>query len=148
MALLDARAAAAVIGVSITQLRLFLAREGRGILPPSVQGRQRPIPDAALLPITLAFLLARDLGAPLSATTPLALKLLAEGSDAATRSLELSRTVTLRVDLQTLRDHLRASVAERLETAPEPPRRGRPPAKSKAGRPSRSAPPLGAWFSD
>jgi hypothetical protein len=135
MRLLSIETAAAVVGVSPTQLRLFLCREGRELVGVSVQGRQRPIPESALLPITLAFLLARDLGAPLSRACPLALELLQQESGPSGAStlvapppteLATSRTISLRVDLAALRAHLEASVAEQLSTAPNPPRRGRP----------------------
>jgi hypothetical protein len=143
MALLSTQTAAAVIGVPVTKLRLFLCREGRAIIPSSVQGRQRPIPDSALLTITLAFVLARDLGAPLAATCPLALRLVSDaavGSDVVSgpasdlQSVALSPTVTLRVDLELLRSHLRASLAEQLEMAPDRPPRGRRPARGRRGR--------------
>ena len=142
MPLLSVGTAAAIVGVSPTQLRLFLCREGRELVGTSVQGRQRPIPDSALLPITLTFLLARDVGAPLSRACPLALELLrldqggtGQPPPAEHPPVELatSRTIALRVDITALRAHLTASVAEQLSTAPNPPRRGRP-----AGQPGRA----------
>jgi hypothetical protein len=143
MPLLNIGTAAAVAGVSPTQLRLFLSREGRDLVPRSVQGRQRPIPDSALLPITLSFLLARDLGASLASACPLALELLrqeqrgtsvasvATPADQPPVELATSRTISLRVDIAALRAHLNASVAEQLSTAPNPPRRGRPAGRSQ-----------------
>ena len=145
MPLLNVGTAAAIVGVSSTQLRLFLCREGRELVPSSVQGRQRPIPDTALIPITLTFLLARDLGAPLSRACPLALELLRLDQGGADQSqpaahppveLATSRTISLRVDITALRTHLAASVAEQLSTAPNPPKRGRPAGQS--GKPTRS----------
>jgi len=148
MPLLNIGTAAVVAGVSPTQLRLFLSREGRDLVPRSVQGRQRPIPDSALLPITLSFLLARDLGASLASACPLALELLRQeqrGTSVASVAntsvttpadqppveLATSRTISLRVDIPALRAHLNASVAEQLSTAPNPPRRGRPAGRSQ-----------------
>ena len=135
MPLLSVQTAAAVVGVSPTQLRLFLSRVGRELVPPSVQGRQRPIPDTALVPITLSFLLARDLGASLATACPLAIELLRQEqrdsllsnpADQPPVELATSRTISLRVDIAALRAHLSASVAEQLSTAPNPPKRGRP----------------------
>ena len=140
MPLLSVQTAAAVAGVSPTQLRLFLSREGRDVVPRSVQGRQRPIPDTALVPITLSFLLARDLGASLATACPLALDLLRQEqrdshlsnpADQPPVELATSRTISLRVDIAALRAHLNASVAEQLSTAPNPPRRGRPAGRSQ-----------------
>jgi len=139
MPLLSVQTAAAVAGVSPTQLRLFLSREGRDVVTRSVQGRQRPIPDTALVPITLSFLLARDLGASLATACPLALELLRQEqpdshlsnpADQPPVELATSRTISLRVDIAALRAHLNASVAEQLSTAPNPPRRGRPAGKA------------------
>ncbi len=141
MPLLDTNTAAAVVGVSPAQLRLFLSREGVNLVPPSVQGRQRPIPDSALLPITLTFLIARDFGAPLARACELATEIALNGQGGSPDhgapsdliDWQTSRTLTLRVDIEALRAHLKAAVAEQLTLAPEPRRRGRPPKRS-AGR--------------
>jgi hypothetical protein len=113
MPLISIDTAANIVGVTATQLRLFLSRYGAHIIPPSVQGRQRPIPDSALLPITLAFLIARDLGAPLAKAGQLA--------------QEIVHAHQGNVDLDALRAHLTQSTADHLAHAPNPPRRGRPP---------------------
>ena len=129
MPLISIDTAANIVGVTATQLRLFLSRYGAHIIPPSVQGRQRPIPDSALLPITLAFLIARDLGAPLAKAGQLAQEIVHahQGKAAGSTVHRISRTIALDVDLDALRAHLTQSTADHLAHAPNPPRRGRPP---------------------
>ena len=131
--------AALALGVSPTRLRLFLLRHGPHLAgEPSArrQGRRRPIPEQALEPLLLAFLLARDLRIPDGPALQLAERLLkaesaaspqkSVGAGPAPATIELSPILRLSADLPALRLHLRHAIADALEAAPPPPPRGRP----------------------
>src|SRR3990170_4943129 len=104
--------AALALGIEAKALDNLLNSGANELLPTGERGRSRRIPLKVLELITLVLLLKRDLGVP-------------EQDE-----IQLGSLAVLRFDVARLRDVLRRAIADALETV-VPPRRGRPPARTR-----------------
>jgi hypothetical protein len=115
-------AAAAVLEIDIKSVDNILSREGKHLIRSGKQGTRRRIDTAALLPIAVAIVLNRELGVPLRRGLEIGGKFL----DSRDSSVAVGQLGVLSFDIDALRSHLTAVLAEVLEQT-APPKRGRPP---------------------
>jgi hypothetical protein len=114
-------AAAAVLEIDIKSVDNILSREGKHLIRSGKQLRRR-IDTAVLLPIAVAIVLNRELGVPLRRGLEIGGKFL----DSRDSSVAVGQLGVLSFDIDALRSHLTAVLAEVLEQT-APPKRGRSP---------------------
>ena len=115
-------AAAAALDLDLKSIDNILSREGKHLIRGGKQGRRRRIDSSALEPIAIAIVLQHELGVPLGRGLVIGEKLL-ETRD---RNFAVGQLGTLSFDIDALKSHLTAVLAEVLEQTALP-KRGRPP---------------------
>ena len=115
-------AAAAALDLDLKSIDNILSREGKHLIRLGKQGVRRRIDDDALAPIAIAIVLKRELGVPLARGLEIGGYLLESGSS----NIAVGQLGTLSFDIDALKSHLTAVLAEVLEQTALP-KRGRPP---------------------